>query len=123
MKTLPGGSSNASERVTRLLQESTRKERERRTGGTISRSYSDVDELKSHNLAQDLSKQITRRWRAGDVYAPHDLSEVEMAKWKKREKPNYDVFDILDFNPLDHYRVNISFPTLPLQRLLEEANV
>jgi small subunit ribosomal protein S18 len=42
------------------------------------------------------------------VYAPHDLSEVEMAKWKKREKPQHDAFDILDLNPLDHYRVCLS---------------
>jgi len=56
-------------------------------------------------MAADLSKQITRRWKAGDVYAPHDLSEVEMAKWKKRERPNRDAFDVLDFNPMDHYRV------------------
>ncbi|KAK6607652.1 ribosomal protein S18 [Botrytis cinerea] len=33
-----------------------------------------------------LTKQIHRRWRAGDVYAPHDLSGIEMAKWKKRGK-------------------------------------
>jgi small subunit ribosomal protein S18 len=52
-----------------------------------------------------LSKQISRRWKAGDVYAPHDLSEVETAKWKKRERPLYDVFDVLDLNPLEHYRV------------------
>jgi len=54
--------------------------------------------------AQDLTKQITRRWRAGDVYAPHDLSAVEMAKWKSRSKPERDVFDVLAFNPLDEYR-------------------
>jgi small subunit ribosomal protein S18 len=52
-----------------------------------------------------LARQITRRFRAGDVYAPHDLSEVEMAKWKKRDRPQQDVFDVLDFKPMDHYRV------------------
>jgi small subunit ribosomal protein S18 len=55
-----------------------------------------------------LSKQISRRWKAGDVYAPHDLSEVETAKWKKRERPLHDVFDVLDLNPLAHYRVRLS---------------
>lgn len=59
----------------------------------------------NHLRAQDLSKQITRRWRAGDIYAPHDLSEVEMAKWKKRGPPKFDVFDVLNFNPMEHYRV------------------
>lgn len=56
-------------------------------------------------LAKNLSRQITRRWRAGDVYAPHDLSAAEMTKWKRRERPTRDVFDVLDFNPMDHYSV------------------
>ena len=63
--------------------------------------------MAKHKLAQDLSKQITRRWKAGDVYAPHDLSSVEMAKWKNRGRPMYDVFDVLDFKPAEHYRVCI----------------
>jgi small subunit ribosomal protein S18 len=58
-----------------------------------------------------LSKQITRRYKPGDVYAPHDLSGVEMTKWKKRDRPIYDVFDVLDMNPLEHYRV-CSLPCL-----------
>jgi small subunit ribosomal protein S18 len=56
-------------------------------------------------LAQDYSKQITRRWRAGDIYAPHDLSGAEMKKWKRRSQPTHDVFDVLNFNPEQHYRV------------------
>ena len=64
-----------------------------------------ADELQKHRRAQDLSRQITRRWKAGDVYAPHDLSSVEMGKWKRRSRPLYDVFDVLDFKPLENYRV------------------
>jgi len=67
-----------------------------------------ADEVQKYARAADLSKQITRRWRAGDIYAPHDLSGVEMAKWKKRARPNIDVFDVLDINPMDHYRVRAS---------------
>ncbi|KAF8853919.1 ribosomal protein S18, partial [Acephala macrosclerotiorum] len=67
-------------------------------------SGSTVTDFQGHVNASALSKQITRRFKPGDVYAPHDLSEVEMAKWKKRDKPMHDVFDVLDFNPLDHYR-------------------
>jgi small subunit ribosomal protein S18 len=67
-----------------------------------------ADEVQKYARAADLSKQITRRWKAGDIYAPHDLSGVEMAKWKKRGKPNHDVFDVLDINPMDHYRVRAS---------------
>jgi small subunit ribosomal protein S18 len=118
MKNLPGNST-ASRAVTRLLQVSDRKERERRARGTT-RSYDGIEELRNHNMAVDLSKQITRRWKAGDVYAPHDLSSVEMAKWKKRDKPSRDAFDILDLNPIDHYRV--CFPTPTHTKDLEEAN-
>lgn len=59
------------------------------------------------------------------MYAPHDLSAVEMAKWKKRDKPNHDVFDVLDFNPLEHYRV-CSTPHLHLsqfQKRKRKANL
>ena len=62
-------------------------------------------ELVDNKLGQDLTRQISRRWREGDIYAPHDLSEVEMAKWKKRTRPDFDVFDVLNFKPLDHYKV------------------
>jgi small subunit ribosomal protein S18 len=64
-----------------------------------------VEELKKHKLASDLSRQISRRWKAGDVYAPHDLSPVEMQKWKRRGQPEYDVFDVLDFDPIPEYKV------------------
>lgn len=62
---------------------------------------------------KDLEQQLPRRWAVGDVYSPHDLSGVEMSKWKKQSrKPrprakDRDVMDQLGMNPLDHYR-NIS---------------
>lgn len=58
----------------------------------------------------ELSKQITRRWKAGDVYAPHDLTGVEMNKWKERSQPTRDIFDVLDFDPMINYRVRYSSP-------------
>ena len=64
-----------------------------------------LSELKDIKRASSFSKMITRRWKPGDVYAPHDLSGVEMMKWKRRGKPAHDAFDVLDMNPLDHYRV------------------
>lgn len=57
-----------------------------------------------------MGRQITRRWRAGDVYAPHDLTGVEMNKWKKihqKGRPKKDAFDILRLNPLDMYKVSL----------------
>ena len=77
-------------------------------------STSSADEVAKHKMGQDLSRQITRRWREGDIYAPHDLSGVEMAKWKNRSRPLFDVFDVLDFNPQEHYRVSV----LPQRNLL-----
>ena len=94
---------NKSSALNRLLQNS--EQTKLRRAATRTRLSTDIGELTNHAMAADLSKQITRRWKAGDVYAPHDLSAAEMAKWKKREKPSHDVFDVLDFNPLEHYRV------------------
>jgi small subunit ribosomal protein S18 len=68
-------------------------------------SLTTIQELENAKKASDLSKQITRRWRAGDVYAPHDLSATEMDKWRNREGPRFDVFDVLNFKPLENYRV------------------
>ncbi|KAL2071853.1 hypothetical protein VTL71DRAFT_13088 [Oculimacula yallundae] len=82
----------------RSTETRTSQEQQRKRGATT------VEEMQNRNLAQDLTKQISRRWRAGDIYAPHDLSEVEMAKWKKRSQPHHDVFDVLDINPEEHYR-------------------
>ena len=55
--------------------------------------------------AKSLAKNITRDWKEGDVYAPHDLSAAEMKKWKKRFPPTMDAFDALSLNPLDLYKV------------------
>ncbi|PQE04755.1 ribosomal S18 protein [Rutstroemia sp. NJR-2017a BBW] len=64
-----------------------------------------VDDIEAHTLRADLSKQISRKWKLGDIYAPHDLSDVEMAKWKKKAKVTHDVFDVIGFNPLEQYKV------------------
>jgi small subunit ribosomal protein S18 len=70
-----------------------------------------AEELERHKKAVDLTKQIARRWRAGDVYAPHDLSSAEMRKWKTRGKPSVDVLDVLQLDPLVEYRVCFPFWT------------
>ena len=75
-------------------------------------SKGSAEQVAHTSLGTALSKQITRRWKQGDVYAPHDLSEVEMAKWKKRGRPVYDVFDVLDFKPQDSYRVGCLYSDL-----------
>lgn len=65
-------------------------------------------EMKKHKLASDLTRHIHRRWKAGDIYAPHDLTSTEMQKWRKRGKPEYDAFDMLDLNPIEEYKVGSS---------------
>ena len=54
---------------------------------------------------------MPRRWQAGDVYAPHDLSPAEMGKWRRLRSRQRDLVDMLGLNPLDMYRV--SFPPTP----------
>ena len=70
-------------------------------------------EQRAQRIAQpwdrgDLEKQVFRRWKAGDVYAPHDLTGVEQAKWKKlrrKGRARMDVLDQLNINPIQHYKV------------------
>ena len=58
--------------------------------------------------SKPLEKFMTRDWKAGDVYSPHDLSPTEMKKWRKRQSPPTDAFDALKKNPLDLYKVSLS---------------
>nr|POE47957.1 30s ribosomal protein s18 [Quercus suber] len=61
---------------------------------------------------RDLEQQQSRRWRLGDVYAPHDLSGVEMSKWKKLQrrapassgKIKTDVLDQMGIDPRKEYK-------------------
>jgi hypothetical protein len=66
---------------------------------------STAEEVALHKQAADLSKQIPRRWKAGDIYAPHDLRPEEMDKWKKRGRPEVDVVDVLALDPISEYKV------------------
>ena len=76
-------------------------------GAANKRKESEAD-IERATLRQDLERQLTRRWKAGDVYAPHDLSGIEMGKWKQvspKGRSKKDVLDMLKINPLDHYKV------------------
>ncbi|KAG5978159.1 hypothetical protein E4U55_006328 [Claviceps digitariae] len=61
--------------------------------------------MKSVKIASDYLRQMPRRWAAGDVYSPHDLSPVEMQKWRKRSLRKNDIVDVLNIRPLDMYKV------------------
>jgi hypothetical protein len=65
-------------------------------------------ELSVQNSARRTSflKQMHRKWTAGDVYAPHDLSGAEQKKWKTgRKTPQSDAFDRLGIDPINEYKV------------------
>jgi small subunit ribosomal protein S18 len=66
-----------------------------------------MDFLKNQKMSNDFLRQMPRRWEAGDVYSPHDLSPVEMQKWRKRSVKNNDVIDALGISPLDMYKVRL----------------
>ncbi|KAJ5123476.1 hypothetical protein N7448_009573 [Penicillium atrosanguineum] len=63
-----------------------------------------LEDQKAQGESRALEKFQTREWKAGDVYAPHDLSPAEMKKWGKRKSPSTDAFDALNLNPLHLYK-------------------
>ncbi|GES64464.1 37S ribosomal protein S18 [Aspergillus terreus] len=63
-----------------------------------------LQDQKAQGESRVLEKFQTRDWKAGDIYAPHDLSPAEMKKWRKRYSPSTDAFDSLNMNPLDLYK-------------------
>ncbi|KAF2402392.1 ribosomal protein S18 [Trichodelitschia bisporula] len=64
-----------------------------------------LQQLEAAELRKNLSTQMPRPWRAGDVYAPRDIGFKEARKWKKTQQtPKADVFDMLGQNPLNHYK-------------------
>lgn len=69
------------------------------------KSNADFD-TKRKNAAEreELARQMHRKWKGGDTYAPHDLSYQELKKWIKPRQPSKDVIDMLGLNPLDHYK-------------------
>jgi hypothetical protein len=64
-----------------------------------------MKELQNTGDQRAILRQMPRRWREGEVYAPHDLTIGEAKKWKKIVmRPEKDVFDMLGKNPLAFYK-------------------
>ncbi|KAI1211613.1 ribosomal protein S18 [Annulohypoxylon truncatum] len=72
--------------------------------GTRQRARTIDEEIKQRNQNDEYARQMTRRWKAGDVYAPHDISPVEMGKWRRNQSRKKDLVDMLGLSPLDMYR-------------------
>ena len=67
---------------------------------------SQTREMLESERREQFQRQIYRKWQAGDVYSPHDLTGAEQRKWKfGRKKPQQDAFDVLGINPLNEYKV------------------
>ncbi|KAI5467180.1 ribosomal protein S18 [Mariannaea sp. PMI_226] len=75
-----------------------------RSATYIREKTAQMEFLKNQKMSNDYLRQMPRRWQAGDVYSPHDLSPIEMQKWRKRSLRNNDVVDALGINPLDMYK-------------------
>lgn len=69
-----------------------------------------LEDQKSQGESKAMEKFQSREWKAGDIYAPHDLSPAEMKKWSKRKAPSFDAFDALNLNPLDLHKVRTLDP-------------
>ena len=66
-----------------------------------------ASQLGIKNLSENFQRQMPRRWQDGEVYAPHDLSEVEARKWKKVTNVQRDLVDMLGLRPVDMYSVSL----------------
>ncbi|KAI1380657.1 ribosomal protein S18 [Hypoxylon crocopeplum] len=75
-----------------------------RIQGTAARRMAVEEEMRQNSRIDDYSRQMTRRFNVGDVYAPHDLSPSEMAKWRRNQARKKDLVDMLGLHPLDMYR-------------------
>lgn len=75
--------------------------------GLGARSF--VKDLRATATTENYLRQMPRRWRTGDVYAPRDMSPAEMRKWRQGRSPTRDIIDMLGFNPIDNYKVCFFF--------------
>ncbi|OAA61864.1 37S ribosomal protein [Niveomyces insectorum RCEF 264] len=64
-----------------------------------------LERLAERKVSDDYARMLPRRWRVGDLYAPHDLSAAEATKWRApARQPTRDVLDVLGVDPRDEYR-------------------
>jgi small subunit ribosomal protein S18 len=64
-----------------------------------------IQDMRGRDVTEAYMRQMPRRWRTGEVYAPKDLSHVEAKKFRQGKRPDKDVVDMFGFNPLDNYKV------------------
>ncbi|KAM0285630.1 hypothetical protein ACHAQH_001336 [Verticillium albo-atrum] len=91
---------NHAERVQNLVRGGTFAQSE----AQLARKRFELQQLRDRKTSDDYIRQMPRKWRTGDVYAPHDMHPHQLAKWKRRSSPKHDVTDLLSVNPLDQYK-------------------
>ncbi|KAI1806754.1 ribosomal protein S18 [Daldinia bambusicola] len=75
-----------------------------RLRNTVARRVDIEERLRENARVEDYLRQMPRRWRTGDVYAPHDMSPSEMNKLRRTQSRKRDLVDVLGLRPLDMYR-------------------
>lgn len=71
----------------------------------VKSQQADFNRMNEQKLSGQYLREMPRRWQVGDVYSPHDLSPVEMDKWRRKNARQGDVIDALGLKPLDMYKV------------------
>lgn len=77
-----------------------------RAAQAATRSQATADSIREQKVSNEYLREMPRRWQVGDVYSPHDLSPVEMNKWRRKSQRKGDVIDALGISPLDMYKVS-----------------
>ncbi|KAH7325882.1 ribosomal protein S18 [Stachybotrys elegans] len=93
------GSSSSSVTSSKLLEKF-----RNRTEEYNQRRLDQLEASRNQKISRDYLKQMPRSWEVGDVYSPHDLSPVEMRKWRKKSLRKADVIDALGVRPEDLYK-------------------
>ncbi|KAG5914685.1 hypothetical protein E4U61_005450 [Claviceps capensis] len=73
-------------------------------------SIQNLETLRNNKESGEFLREMPRRWETGDVYAPHDMSSVEMRKLRKRASRKADVVDALQIRAKDMYKVRETGP-------------
>lgn len=85
----------------------------RRAEVNLRTHHDKLDRMRREREAREYLRHIPRRFHAGDVYAPRDISPTEMARWRVQRTRDFDVVDRLGLGPLDLYKVSPLPPPPP----------
>lgn len=91
----------ATDNADRFMDQITSQRRTMRQSGMLEAQQASAETTR----LQEMARTMKRRWKTGDVYAPHDLSAEEARKWSKPIAPTVDIFDQLAINPMNEWKV------------------